>query len=131
MLSAICAEAFDGIEMPERPARPERALRVGAVDLGPISVSDDPGYVYVVRSPYGFKIGKARRWRERTQLFHVKLPFPISVEMTGWFSNYSVAERNFHRRFHAKRLEGEWFDLSDVDLAQIRSELSPPPGATA
>lgn len=77
------------------------------------------GYVYLVRSQYGVKIGKSVNVKSRTRLFEVKLPFPISVEHYAWFDDYSYAERDLHRKFHAKRLEGEWFDLSKEDVAHI------------
>lgn len=52
------------------------------------------------------------------------MPFPIEVVMTGWFADYSVAERQFHRQFAGKRLEGEWFDLDDSDLKLLRTGFS-------
>lgn len=79
------------------------------------------GYVYVIRSPYGFKIGKTVNIRSRTRLFEVRLPFPISVEHYAWFDDYSKAERMFHEMYFHKRLEGEWFDLTQSDLDRIRS----------
>lgn len=122
LLEAVCDEAFEGIPMPEPlPLRREQ-LSDSTRELRP--ASDDPGYVYVIRSQYGFKIGKSRRLKERTRLFEVKLPFPISVEMTGWFPDYSLAERRFHLKFHQKRLEGEWFDLSKDDLVELRGLLA-------
>jgi hypothetical protein len=80
-----------------------------------------PGYVYLIRSPHGFKIGKTVNIKSRTRLFEVKLPFPISVEHYSWFEDYSAAERQLHDTFHNKRLEGEWFDLSPGDIAHIKS----------
>lgn len=80
-----------------------------------------PGYVYLIRSPYGFKIGKTVNIKSRTRLFEVKLPFPISVEHYSWFEDYSTAERQLHDTFHNKRLEGEWFDLSPHDIAHIKT----------
>lgn len=85
------------------------------------SSSPTAGFVYVIKSPYGFKIGKTVNMRDRTRLFSVKLPFPISIEHYAMFDDYSQAERNFHQIFHAKRLEGEWFNLDDRDLATIRT----------
>lgn len=81
-----------------------------------------PGFVYVIKSPYGYKIGKTVNMKERTRLFGVKLPFPISIEHYAYFDDYSLAESEFHRTFHTKRLEGEWFDLNAQDLAQIKSK---------
>ncbi len=81
-----------------------------------------PGFVYVIKSSYGYKIGKTVNMKDRTRLFGVKLPFPISIEHYAYFDDYSLAEREFHRVFHTKRLEGEWFDLNAQDLAQIKSK---------
>lgn len=85
---------------------------------------DDPGYIYVIRSKYGFKIGKTRHLHGRTKLFAVKLPFPISVELSGWCRQYSATERALHREFAGKRLDGEWFALTDTDLAVLRMRFS-------
>ena len=78
------------------------------------------GYVYVIKSPYGYKIGKTKRMRDRAQLFSVKLPFPIEIVHFAWFDNYSVAESQFHQMFKSKRLDGEWFQLGEGDLATIK-----------
>lgn len=80
------------------------------------------GYVYVIRSDYGFKIGKTVNIKNRVRLFEVKLPFPIKLESYAWFDNYSEAEADFHRKFADKRTEGEWFDLSPRDLDYICSQ---------
>jgi len=80
-----------------------------------------PGYVYLIRSKYGFKIGKTVNMKSRTRLFEVKLPFPIQVEHYAWFENYSEAERDQHEFFRANRLEGEWFDLNESDIAHIKT----------
>ena len=80
-----------------------------------------PGYVYLIRSPHGFKIGKTVNMKSRTRLFEVKLPFPITIEHYAWFENYSEAERTLHDTFRSKRLEGEWFDLAPADIAHIQS----------
>jgi len=84
---------------------------------------DDPGHIYVLKSQYGYKIGKSRRLHDRTRLFAVKLPFDFDVLITGWSPNYSATERDLHRQFAEKRLEGEWFSLDERDLAAIRSRL--------
>jgi hypothetical protein len=86
------------------------------------SASPTGGYVYVIRSPHGFKIGKTVNLKQRTKLFEVKLPFKNSLEHYAWFDDYTHAERSFHHRFHHKRLEGEWFDLQPEDIDSIRRE---------
>ncbi len=80
-----------------------------------------PGYVYLLRSEYGFKIGKTVSMRSRTRLFEVKLPFRFSVEHFAHFENYTEAERTLHDHFRSQRLEGEWFDLKPADIDHIKS----------
>ena len=79
------------------------------------------GYVYLVWSMYGYKIGKAVNVPKRTKLFEVKLPFPIRVEHYAMFSDYTQAERSLHLHFHEKRLEGEWFALNAEDISFIKT----------
>lgn len=79
-----------------------------------------PGYVFLIRSPHGYKIGKTANIQNRLRLFSVKCPFPVSLEHYAWFEDCVGAERALHTRFHAKRLEGEWFDLIDADIAYIK-----------
>jgi len=116
MLDALFAEHFTDMLHFDTPVR----MHSQAADSRP---SNHPtgGYVYLVRSQYGVKIGKSVNVKSRTRLFEVKLPFPISVEHYAWFDDYSYAERDLHKRYHAKRLEGEWFDLSKDDIAQIKT----------
>lgn len=115
MLASTFAEHFPDLSVPVA----RTSLRATA-EARP---SDSPtgGYVYLIRSPYGIKIGKSVNVKSRTRLFEVKLPFPITVEHYAWFEDYSFAERDLHRQYHAKRLEGEWFDLSLADIAAIKT----------
>jgi hypothetical protein len=89
------------------------------------SASPIGGYIYVIRSPHGFKIGKTVNLKQRTRLFEVKLPFKNSLEHYAWFDDYTHAERSLHLRFHDKRLEGEWFDLAPEDLVEIKRQGTP------
>jgi hypothetical protein len=79
-----------------------------------------PGHIYVLESPYGYKIGKTINLSERTRLFAVKLPFPNSLVHHFRADDYTAAERGLHLKYADKRLEGEWFDLTAADLADLR-----------
>lgn len=87
---------------------------------GEFSPSDRSGYVYLIRSEYGYKIGKTKRMKERSQLFSVKLPFEIDVIHYAWYGDYSAAEAALHRRFRDRRLGGEWFQLTASDVQSIK-----------
>lgn len=116
MLADLFAEHFPEMAGMEFGSLPPRRGRESNPSAYPTS-----GYVYVIRSPYGYKIGKTVNIRDRTRLFAVKLPFPVSLEHCAKFDDYTEAERNLHRMFAAKRLEGEWFDLDEADLAHVRT----------
>ena len=83
---------------------------------------ETPGYVYLIESEYGYKIGKTVNIKSRTRLFEVKLPFPIKLLNYSWFENYSKAERDLHMKFAHKRQEGEWFGLDSEDIEYIKNQ---------
>jgi hypothetical protein len=136
MLSALFADVFDdeswatntervnlveGFEnsdgvMPGSPIEPHSVLGCSKPSKRP-----RVGYVYLVWSEHGYKIGKSVNVRQRTRLFSVKLPFPIRVEHFAKFSDYSQAEKTLHDYFHGQRLDGEWFQLSEADIELIKS----------
>ncbi len=84
------------------------------------------GYIYVLQSEYGYKIGKTVNLKDRMRLFGVKLPFKFELIITGLVDNYSKTEAELHRQYAEKRLEGEWFDLTASDLDKIQQYLSSP-----
>ena len=101
----------------------ERKPMARPAGLGPVSLNNTvPGHIYILKSPYGYKIGKTVNLTERTRLFAVKLPFPNSLIHHFHVGDYTAAERALHIRYAAKRLEGEWFALSTRDLGEIRSQ---------
>jgi hypothetical protein len=144
MLEAIFADIFDEIEWRKTrkrirlsPAEPrtnesvpmdlnEKGSFSGMNELPGLpmvksSVNPTAGFVYLIWSQYGYKIGKAVSVKNRTKLFEVKLPFPIRVENYAKFADYTQAERSLHLHFQEKRMEGEWFSLNDDDVAFIKT----------
>ncbi len=117
MLDDIFAEHFPGY---------------AEMDITPLSCPSSPkgknylpiaGYIYVLKSEYGYKIGKTVNLKDRIRLFGVKLPFKFELILTGLVENCSKAEAELHRRFSHKRLEGEWFELTPTDVDQIEAYL--------
>lgn len=81
------------------------------------------GYIYILKSDFGYKIGKSKTLKSRLQLFSVKLPFEFEVEGFYKVSDMSAVEIYFHRKYDDKRLEGEWFDLNKENLKELKAEL--------
>lgn len=80
------------------------------------------GYVYLLYSLAGlYKIGKSIHPERRIRRLEVTLPFTIWAEHIFSADDYSLAERQLHRRFADKRVDGEWFSLAADDVAWIKS----------
>lgn len=79
------------------------------------------GFVYLVRSEAGhYKIGRAVNVENRMRMFHVKLPFPVTLDHTITCNDCVVAEKMLHKKFNGKRLDGEWFALAPEDVDYIK-----------
>ena len=64
-----------------------------------------------------YKIGRSNRpeFRERT----LQAQEPDIKLIDSWFANKNI-ERVLHRKFKDKRIRGEWFNLSDQDLEELK-----------
>lgn len=93
--------------------------RRNAVSVRPRS----PGYIYLVRSETGYKIGKAIDVNKRLKQLRTGTPF-LELLHTIPTQNTSIAESNLHAKFKDKRRTGggkEWFDLTDEDVSWLCS----------
>ena len=77
------------------------------------------GYVYILQSEHGYKIGKTKNYRGRLSLFTVKLPFEFELLRLYSSDNYQELETQLHNMFRPKLINGEWYTLSDADMADI------------
>jgi hypothetical protein len=119
-LAQTCAGLFVGPVLATAVAGLSEPGRAGQPMSG---VCDRAGYVYVLSSMYGYKIGKSRQLQERVRMFGVKLPFAFQVLMATWVEDCTSEESRLHRMFANMRLEGEWFKLDAQDLEFLRKEL--------
>ena len=109
---------------PPKQSIPKQKIAVER--LKPIEVIGEPttghraGVVYVLKSAYGYKVGRTNKVPARMRAFGVHLPFIYTIPLCAWFNDCHEAERKYHHRFAEKRINGEWFDLNDEDVAQIR-----------
>lgn len=79
------------------------------------------GYVYLVRSVSGhYKIGRARNVRDRMKTFDIKLPFEVALDHVIRCADYKTAELALHQRYADRRVDGEWFALTEGDIAAIK-----------
>lgn len=77
------------------------------------------GFVYFVKSEYGYKIGCTSNLQKRINAFGVKLPFKTELHSYIECKKYEYLESTLHKLLDHRRLEGEWFKLKDLDFREI------------
>lgn len=80
--------------------------------ISKVSESIKAGYVYIIKSEYGYKIGKSRKLENRIKKFGVLLPFTFELVCFIKSMNFSKIEKELHSIFEQDRINGEWFNLS-------------------
>lgn len=77
------------------------------------------GFVYLLKSGDYYKIGKANDLNKRLSQIKLQLPFEVKlVHAIEAFHPYKV-EQHWHKRFEEKRRNGEWFVLTEEDVAEF------------
>jgi hypothetical protein len=79
------------------------------------------GYVYLLKATNGLhKIGLSKDAERRLKDFE-NLPFGVEYICVIESEDMRGLESSLHKRFAAKRVRGEWFDLDAEDVDYIRS----------
>ena len=87
---------------------------------------DRTGYVYLISGGGFYKIGWAKVTPKRHKEITAKLPFDTEVLHTIKSDNARALESLWHRHFKGQRVRGEWFDLTNEDVAAFcaQSEMT-------
>jgi hypothetical protein len=134
-LRELWQDHFEGMDLRDLASVITRSARVRAARSGGIAperlnptevvgqatTGERAGVVYVLKSAYGYKVGRTRNMPARMRAFGVRLPFIYTIPLCAWFDDCHVAERRYHDMFASKRINGEWFDLDESDIQRIRS----------
>jgi hypothetical protein len=78
--------------------------------------NEQVGEVYLFKSGKFFKIGRSKDTVRRGAEIRVQLPEKIDLVHSIKTDDPSGVEAYWHRRFEARRLQGEWFDLKPSDV---------------
>jgi len=81
----------------------------------------EAGCVYIIKSPTGeYKIGKTKRLTTRIQQLQTGLPYKIEHVLSLVTPSMAKLERELHDAFADRRVGGEWFNLGDDDIQQVK-----------
>lgn len=78
------------------------------------------GWVYVMECAGYYKIGWSRSPNQR--LAGVQTSCPLPVTLVGVFEGSMATEAEWHLAFRDKRVNGEWFALTDEDVSRVLHE---------
>lgn len=103
--------------------------RISFIDIGNLTydvptLEKPAGYVYLLKDveiSQRYKIGYTRNPSQRLKRFDVVLPFKTKLISLIKAQNARLLENWLHKRFASSRREGEWFDLSDDDVANLQN----------
>ncbi len=78
------------------------------------------GEVYLFRSGRYYKVGKTYDSVRRGHEISIQLPEKITLIHSIKTVDPSGIETYWHKRFNAKRKNGEWFDLTPADIKEFK-----------
>ena len=78
------------------------------------------GFVYLLKSGRHYKIGHTHDVGRRRYDLAIQLPDPVSEEHVIATDDPVGIERYWHDRFAERRKNGEWFELTRVDIAAFK-----------
>lgn len=96
-----------------------------AEDLVALRPDDDApeaaiGFVYLVKAAKYFKIGRSNSFERRSRELAIQLPERVETVHVIRTDDPIGIELYWHRRFEAKRKNGEWFELSAQDVKAFK-----------
>lgn len=85
----------------------------------------ETGFVYFLRSECGkyTKIGSTKKLTPRARLLGILVPFKTRLAFAFHCTEFRDWERHYHDVFKDKRINGEWFSLSESDIQEVRRGL--------
>lgn len=100
----------------------EEVQRVKREEKQAVRIRKGAGYVYVIQHDGLHKIGRTKNPDRRIEKeLQPRLPREVTVVHIIKAENMFELESALHDRFADKRLNGEWFELDEGDIAWLRT----------
>lgn len=81
------------------------------------------GYIYLIRNGRYYKIGRSKSIRRRERELAIQLPEKTGTIHVIKTDDPSGIESYWHRRFENRRRNGEWFELTEDDIAAFKQRI--------
>lgn len=83
------------------------------------------GFIYVLRSgnTNRFKIGQSKDFPGRLASLQTGNPETLSLVFFFPVVDVFAKEQELHKRYEAKKITGEWFELSEADINNLITEI--------
>ena len=87
--------------------------------------TDKAGFIYVLRSgkTNRFKIGLSKNVLSRLDSLQTGNPDTLSLVCNFPAIDVFTKEKDLHKRYEAKQITREWFELTDEDISSLISEV--------
>lgn len=79
--------------------------------------------VYLIICDECVKIGVSTQAKIRTRHLGTKIPFAVKKVLFFNVENMYKIEKELHEKYKEKRMNGEWFALSELDIGEITEYL--------
>jgi hypothetical protein len=78
------------------------------------------GFIYMLKAGRYYKVGRSNSFERRSRELAIQLPEKAETIHVIRTDDPIGIELYWHRRFEAKRLNGEWFELSSADVKAFK-----------
>lgn len=83
-----------------------------------------PGYIYILKTKHGYKIGRTIDIKKRLSSYTTALLNQFECVFSCQVNDHVRIEKELHLRFKDKHISREWFNLNERDIEQVKSILT-------
>ena len=108
----------------EREEERQAMLLSAGLTIKPSLKRPEPGYLYLIQSKNLFKIGRCKSIENRFKSYTTENPHGVTLIAHAYVNNYTEAENELLAKYASKNYRGEWFELDQTDVEEIKMYFS-------